>query len=282
VARPLLSCLVLICAAGVTALAGCGDGGAGERSTLERIREEGTVRIAIANEPPLTEVKPDGTLGGIVPDTIEAVMKRMGVNELTGVVSTYDAMIPGLQANRWDLIGAGLYMNEERCKEILFAHPDTVTQAAFAVSPGNPHDIGSYRDVADDPDLRLIVLTGSFEENHARSLGIEGERLVSIPDVPSAVDALDAGRGDAFAANVPALEAVKSDKFDSVIVNDGPPTAGGVGFRLEDEAFRDAYDKAFDEIKANGTFERISAKYGFDGKLAIETTRKEVEPSCAK
>jgi len=274
------SCLALLCVAAIT-LTGCG-GGDDEQSTLEKIRADGAVRIAIANEPPLTEVKSDGTLGGIVPDTIEAVMKRLGVRAVTGVVSTYDAMIPGLQARRWDLIGAGLYMNEDRCKEILFANPDTVTQAAFAVRPGNPEDIGSYQDVADNPDVKLIALTGSFEENHARSLGVDDDQLVSIPDVPSAVDAVDAGRGDAFAANVPALEAVKSDKFDSVIVNDGPPTAGGVGFRLEDKALRDAYDKAFDEIKANGTFERISEKYGFDGRLAIETTRKDVEPSCAK
>jgi polar amino acid transport system substrate-binding protein len=262
-------------------LSACG-GEDDDRSTLEQLREAGTVRIAIANEPPLTEVKPDGTLGGIVPDTIKAVMKRLGVANVTGVVSTYDAMIPGLQAKRWDLIGAGLYMNEERCKQILFASPDTVTQAAFAVRPANPKDIDSYQDIADNPDLKLVVLTGSFEEAHARALGAGDDQLVSIPDVPNAVDAVAVGRGDAFAANVPALEAVKSDKFESVIVNDGPPTAGGVGFRIDEKPFRDAYDKAFDEIKADGTFERISATYGFDGKLAIETTRAEVEPSCAK
>lgn len=262
-------------------LSACG-GGDDDRSTLEQVREAGTVRIAIANEPPLTEVKPDGTLSGIVPDTIEAVMKRLGVPNVTGVVSTYDAMIPGLQANRWDLIGAGLYMNEERCQQILFANPDTVTQAAFAVKPGNPKDVDSYQDIADNSDLKLVALTGSFEEAHARELGAGDDQLVSIPDVPNAVDAVVAGRGDAFAANVPALDAVKSDEFESVVVNDGPPTAGGVGFRLDEKEFRDAYDKAFDEIKANGTFERISAKYGFDGKLAIETTRKEVEPSCEK
>ncbi len=262
-------------------LSGCG-GGDDDRSTLEQLREAGTVRIAIANEPPLTEVNPDGTLSGIVPDTIEAVMKRLRVPNVTGVVSTYDAMIPGLQANRWDLIGAGLYMNEERCKEILFANPDTVTQAAFAVKPGNPKQIDSYQAIADNSDLKLVVLTGSFEEAHARELGAGDDQLVSIPDVPNAVAAVVAGRGDAFAANVPALDAVESDKFESVVVNDGPPTAGGVGFRIDDKELRDAYDKAFDEIKANGTFERISAEYGFDGKLAIETTRKEVEPSCAK
>ena len=109
-------------------LASCG-GDDDESSTLEQAQERGAITIAIANEPPLTEVKPDGSLGGIVPDVVRAVVAKLDIPEVTGVVSTYDAMIPGLQAKRWDMIGAGLYINAERCEQVLFAEPDTVAAA---------------------------------------------------------------------------------------------------------------------------------------------------------
>lgn len=279
----LTPCLVL-----ALTMAGCGgnddsgsSSGGGDGSTLEQAKEQGSISLAIANEPPLTEVKPDGTLAGMVPDVARAVVAELGIPEVTGVVSTYDAMIPGLQAKRWDMIGAGLYMNKERCEQVLFAAPDTVSEAGLVVPKGNPKNISSYQDFADNPDLKLVVASGSFEETHARNMGVKDSQFVQLPDVPSGVNAVLAGRGDAFASNVPAAEAVDKEGFEVVVADDAPPLASGVAFRKEDRELRDQYNAAYNEIKQNGEFAKIAKKYGFDPQLIIDTTVEDVEPACA-
>ena len=267
------------CLIGALVFTSCGGGE--DASTLEDAQERGTISLAVANEPPLTEVNPDGTLGGIVPDVARAVVKELGVDDVTGVVSTYDAMIPGLQAKRWDMIGAGLYMNAERCEQVLFADPDTVSEAGLVVPEGNPENISSYQDFADNPDLTLIVLSGSFEEDNARNVGVQDSQMVSLPDVPSGVDAVLAGRGDAFASNVPSAEAVDKPGFEVVVADDGPLLASGVAFRQDDRELRDEYNAAYDKIKEDGTFAKIAKEYGFDAELIMNTTREVVEPACA-
>jgi polar amino acid transport system substrate-binding protein len=261
-------------------LSGCGgDDGGSSQSSLDRARENRTVRIAVTNEPPYSIVNAD-SVDGMYPDTIEAVMKRLNVPEVSGVVSSYDGQIPGLQARRWDMIGAGLFLTEDRCKEILYSQPISVAGPALAVANGNPKNIQSYGDFVDNKDLKLVIVPAQSEEQHARKLGVGEDQFVQASDVPSGIEAVIAGRGDAFAVTYDSAEAIKSDRFDLVRADDGPSQAGAVAFRREDKAFRDAFDRALEAIKANGTFERLSSKYGFDAKLAMTTTRTDIAANC--
>src|SRR5690606_19993492 len=74
---------------------------------LEELRAKGVARIAIGNEPPYSQILPDGGVTGAAPEVTIAVLKKMGIAEIEAVVSEYGAMIPGLQANRFDLVAAG-------------------------------------------------------------------------------------------------------------------------------------------------------------------------------
>ena len=81
--------------------------------TLDDLKAQGFVRIAIANEPPFTAVAADGTVSGAAPDVARVIFKRLGVNDVVASISEYGAMIPGLQARRHDAITAGLFMKPE-------------------------------------------------------------------------------------------------------------------------------------------------------------------------
>ena len=74
-------------------------------------KKQGYLRVGIANEPPYTSVTADGKVTGCEPDVFRAVCKRLGIADIQGIITPYDAMIPGLKANRWDAITAGLFMN---------------------------------------------------------------------------------------------------------------------------------------------------------------------------
>ena len=85
---------------------------------LEQLREQGFARIAIANEPPYTAVAADGTVSGAAPDVAREIFKRLGVGDVVASISEYGAMIPGLQAGRFDAVTAGLFMKPERCAAV--------------------------------------------------------------------------------------------------------------------------------------------------------------------
>ncbi len=123
-------------------------GQARAEDTLARLKEQGYARVAIANEPPWTAVNSDGTVTGAAPEVARAVMAKLGVPELVATVSEYGAMIPGLQAGRFDVVTAGLFIKPERCAAVIFSQPDLCDAEAFAVKKGNPTGVTTYEALA--------------------------------------------------------------------------------------------------------------------------------------
>lgn len=264
-------------------LAACGDdegpsGTSGGPGILEQLQRTGVARIAIANEPPYTKIEADGTVTGAEPEIARAVLKLLEIGEVQGVVTPYDAMIPGLQARRWDMITAGLFMKQSRCAEILYSEPTVVSTESFAVEPGNPLELSTIADVKGKPDLKVGVLTGAFEEGILREAQVPDGQIVAVEDGRSGIEALGAGRVDAFFLPTLSLDALQDgDDFEvTPAVEDAPVTGAGHGFRKSDGAFRDAYNQKFQEIKDNGEFARILKPWGFPADAAMETTAEEL------
>ncbi|MGB5836576.1 MAG: transporter substrate-binding domain-containing protein, partial [Albidovulum sp.] len=115
---------------------------------LEELKEQGFARIAIANEPPWTMVTTGGEVSGAGPDLARAVLAKMGVADIVASVSEYGAMIPGVQARRFDLVAAGLFIKPERCEAVLFSEPDLCDAESFMIKAGNPMGLKSFADVA--------------------------------------------------------------------------------------------------------------------------------------
>lgn len=252
--------------------------------TLERLRDQGFLKIAMANEPPYTELKADGTVTGMVPELVKLVMKDLGVPTVNGEITSYDSMIPGLQAKQWDVVAAGLAQTPERCEQVLFSDPDTVSEEALFVEEGNPMNLHSYADVARNKDAKIPMLTGSAQEETALKRGITPDQFVLIPDVPSALEALKSGRANALITIPESVEGAGGipPGFERVKDFKDPVKFGtGIAFREEDKAFRDAFNEVFRAKKQDGSFVELSDRYGFDGELAIATTNEELDPACA-
>src|SRR3546814_5140271 len=91
------------------------------QSTLEKAREAGFIRIGFANEAPYGFATPDGKLTGEAPEVAKAVLKKMGINEVDGVLTEFGSLIPGLKAGRFDIIAAGMFITPARCNEVAFS-----------------------------------------------------------------------------------------------------------------------------------------------------------------
>ena len=182
-------------------LVGCGDGSQGliGETTLERIKREGTIRLGFANEAPYAYMdRETGRLTGEAPEIARVIFERMGVERVEGILTEWGALIPGLKAGRFDLIAAGMYITPKRCEEIAFTDPTYSIGEAFLVNSGNPKALHGYEDLAEHPDARLGVVAGTVELGYAEASGVPRERIAVLPDNPSALAALRAGRIDAF------------------------------------------------------------------------------------
>ena len=47
-----------------------------ESDTLKRLKKQGYATVAVANEPPYSDIKPDGFVGGAAPDIARAVLNK--------------------------------------------------------------------------------------------------------------------------------------------------------------------------------------------------------------
>lgn len=256
---------------------------AAQAADLEELREQGFARIAIANEPPYTAVRPDGTVSGAGPDVARAVFQKLGVGDVVASISEYGAMIPGLQAGRFDAITAGLFMRPERCRAVAYSEPILCDAEAFAVKAGNPLNLRTFADVASNENARIGAPGGGAEERLALGAGVPRDRVIVVPDGQSGINMLQDGRIDAYALPVLSIADLLRTANDPNIeqvspVSDAPIACDGAAFSSQDEELRDEFDRVLAEMKQSGEFAQIVEPYGFSAQAAMSTNR---ETLCA-
>lgn len=249
--------------------------------TLARLKEQGFCRIAIANEPPFTAVNPDGKVSGAAPDVARAVFKKLGVDDVVASISEYGAMIPGLQAKRFDAVTAGLFMKPERCKAVAYSEPILCDAEAFAVKKGNPGNFLSYEDIAKNSNAKIGAPGGGIEERLALAAGVPRDRVIVVPDGQSGMKMLQDGRIDVYSLPVLSIDDLVKKANDGNVetvapVRGGPISCDGAAFRKEDATLRDQFDKVLADMKKSGEFAKIIEPYGFSAAAAMQTSREKL------
>ena len=245
---------------------------------LTQLKEQGFARIAIANEPPWTMVTTGGEVSGAAPDLARAVLNKMGIKDIVASVSEYGAMIPGVQARRFDMVAAGLFIKPERCEAVLFSQPDLCDAESFMIKAGNPLNLKSFADVASS-GAKIGVVGGGTEEKLAIEAGVDRANIVVVPDPQSGAKLLQDGRIDVYALPVLSISDLLKKAEDPGLamfapVENTPIFCAGVAFRKQDGALRDAYDVALAEMKASGEFAAIVEPYGYSADAALQQTRE--------
>ncbi|NJC63049.1 ectoine/hydroxyectoine ABC transporter substrate-binding protein EhuB [Planosporangium flavigriseum] len=272
----LLAWSAAACASSGTA-PGAGSADKGPKS-IDTYRKEG-IKVAVADAPPYSQILADGKVTGASPEILRAVLKRLGIEIKDGVVTTYDAMIPGLAAQRWDVVAAGMVIKESRCKQVLFSEPDIVSTMAFGVPAGNPRNIKSIADGVANKDLKIAVLPGTFEEGVLKKAGVTAGQLVTVNDPRSGLEAVKAKRADAYFYTTLSLrQLVKDDKSFDVTEppKDSPVTGAGVAFRTTDTELLKAYNEELNKFKATTEYVELMKKFGFDPEAVKGVTTAEM------
>lgn len=223
-------------------------------TTLERARAQGFIRVGFANEAPFGFATTDGKLTGEAPEVARAVLAKMGISQVDGVLTEFGSLIPGLKAGRFDIIAAGMFINPKRCAEINFSEPSYGIGQAMLVVKGNPKGIKDYSSFKDNADLKLAVMAGAVEGGYAKDAGVPEGQLIVLPDQSSLVAAVQSGRADAAALTALSIadmakkgEGVESTTPFGEVAGKSVKGHGGFGFRKEDTDLLEAFNT---ELKA--------------------------------
>lgn len=255
-------------------------GAAFAQSTLEKAREQGFIRVGFANEAPFGFATPAGELTGEAPEVAKAILAKMGIPEVDGVLTEFGSLIPGLQAGRFDIIAAGMFVNPKRCEQVAFSEPSYGIGQAFLVPEGNPKGIADYDSIAQDGDLKLAVMAGAVEAGYAQEAGVQQSQLVTLPDPPSLLAAVQAGRADAAALTALSIanlaekgEGVESTEPFGEVAGKSVKGHGAFGFRKEDKDLQAEFNKHLAEFLGSEEHLALVTPHGFGkGYLPNKTT----------
>ena len=228
--------------------AACGAGPVQEDvSVLERARQAGAITVGFAGEAPYS-FEQGGVLTGATVALHEEIFSRLGIARLDGVNTDFGALIPGLNAGRFDAVSAGMSILPQRCAQAAFSEPEFLYTTALMVPAGNPHGLTDMQSIK-DAGVRLAVMTGAIESDYAAALEID---TIQVAGPQNGMDAVVTGRADVFALtgisltwmanNNPGAPVEVTDSFVAVIDGVEQVGAGGTVFRLEDADLLAAYN----------------------------------------
>jgi polar amino acid transport system substrate-binding protein len=277
-ARRRVSLIAAVAAAGL-GLAACGDGGgdAGDgggdtesASTLERLQEEGTIKVAFAGEIPYS-YEEDGELTGATIALDREIFAAMGIDEVDGQLVEWDALIPGLNAGEYDAVSAGMSILPDRCERAAFAEPTIMYTSTLMVPEGNPEGLSDFSSFEGN-DLTLAVQSGAIEQGFADDIGLEN--TMTVNSAQDGMDAVSSGRADAFSLTNITLSKMVEENPDAGVETTGgfvaevdgvkQISAGSTVFRPEDTELLEAYNEELAKIVGDADrFEEVVGEFGF-------------------
>ena len=272
----------VVAAAGGAALLGGGVADAADLFTsfatddsLKKLQQKGVARLGMTPAPPYCYTTSSGKPTGYENDQAQLILKRLGIHKVQAKVVDFAALIPGLQAGRFDVCTGALYIKPQRCSAVLYAQPDIADLEAFMVKKGNPLGLRSYADVAKNSKARLGVIAGAAEHQYAQQAGVSDSQVQEYPDLPSALNALSADRVDAVGFdNISMGHAIKSGKYAGKFTMTAPftfpagsrPTFAAMTFNHSAKSLRDAWNVELRKAQKAGDLVKLGAKYGIPAK----------------
>lgn len=258
----------------VGATAGCsrvatadtGDGG----HLLEQLRAKRTVRLGLAGEQPYSYIGSDGKMTGSSPAIAKRIFTELGVENVEPFPIEFGSLITGLNSLQFDVVAAGMYINPERCQQVIFADPEYQMLDAFIVPKGNPKNLHSYEDIA-KANARMATGVGYAEIGYAEAAGVKN--ITTLPDQLAGLLAVKQGRIDVFAGTAVTVRNVVKQSGGTDVeataevtpIVDGKPVidAGGFAFRTPETMLRDAFNRELHKLKRSGELLEIMRPFGF-------------------
>lgn len=228
----------------------------------EDIRSKG--KLVVATDPtyaPNEFVDRDGkTIIGMDPDLAVAIGRQLGL-QVEVVKATFDGIIPGLAARRYDLGMSSFTDTREREATVDFV---TYFNAgtSFYVRDGGP-DISSLEDVCGE---KVAVEKGTTQATDVQAQNRRCDTPADLqvyPDQNGANLAIQSGRADVGMADSPVAAYIVKQSNGMFRLDGEPYGTAPYGIALpKDSGLAEPIQAAIRALIADGTYERILDQWG--------------------
>ena len=225
---------------------------------LDDVKARGTLRIGMEGTyPPFNYKNDKGELDGFDVDIAKALAAKLAVRpEFT--TTEWSGILAGLQAGKYDVIVNQVAATDKRRETFDFSAPYVVASAQLIV---RANDTRALATPADLKGKKIGVGQGSNYADLAR--GIAGAEVRTYPGAPEylqdlAINRIDVALNDSLLIPYLAGKTKLPIKAGAPI---GPTESNAIPFRKGNPKFQAAIDKALADLKADGTFQKISTKW---------------------
>lgn len=248
-------CMMLVLA--VTALAGCGSNSA---------QKEESKKIVVGLDdsfPPMGFKDEKNEIVGFDIDLAKEVAKRLG-REVEFKAIDWNSKEAELKSGRVDILWNGLDITDKRKENMLFSEPYMDNRQIVFVAKNGKVAVAGEADLA---GKTIGTQSGGTTEEYFENkpeLKASMKEVKYYPDYINAFMDLENGRLDAVVGDEIIGRYYISKHPDEIQAIDtviGTVSQFGIAFRKDDQKLRDEVQKAFDEMKADGTVAKISEKW---------------------
>lgn len=230
---------------------------AAETSTSDKVWKIATDTVF----KPFEYTDESGNFVGIDVDILAAVAEDQGF-EYTLDSLGWDASIAACQAGQADGMIAGASITDER-KESGWIFSDGYYEANQELAVKGDSDIAGFEDLA---GKSVAVKTGSMSATYAESIVDEyGFTITYFEDSPTMYQAVVGGQVAGCIDDTPIMAStIKDSGLDmKLLENTGnePAEYGFAIFNADNQELMDMFNAGLANIKANGTYDEILAKY---------------------
>ena len=225
---------------------------------LDEAKARGTLRIACEGTyPPFNYKDEQGQLTGFDVEIGKALAAKLGVKP-EFVTSEWSGILAGLQAGKYDVIINQVAATDARRETFDFSGPYVISYPQLIVRANETRKLETPADLK---GKKIGVGQGSNYAELAK--GIEGAEVRTYPGAPEYLQDLATGRIDAAINDsllIPYLRA-KTKLPVKAGAQIGKPESNAIPFRKGNPKFKQAIDKALADLKADGSYAKISNKW---------------------
>jgi polar amino acid transport system substrate-binding protein len=227
------------------------------------------VSIAYLEEPPFYWTGEDHCATGADIELADVVLRAIGVSSIEHHLTSFEELLPGVQEGRWDM-NVPIFVTAERAERVAFSVPVWSLGDGFLLRHGNPKALTSYRAVAARTDARLGIVAGTIQYDAAMSAGVSDSQIVAFKDQPHAIDALLAGKIDAYASTAVGSRVLAgaNKELEGVAVetsNESVAPVGAFSFSQSNHALLQAVNEQLRKYLGSADHRARMAKYGLTG-----------------
>ncbi|PSK98440.1 serine/threonine protein kinase [Murinocardiopsis flavida] len=250
---------------------GAKDGAQDGGPALQKLVDQGYARVGFSEWAPISFTNTEGRPTGYSIEVARAVFKDLGVPQVKAEVHTFDSLLPGLRADRFDAVSAGMAVTPERCERAAFADPDAKYTTSFVVKKGNPKKVGGGTEFT-APGMRLAVVNGTAEGDAAASEASGARDPLRVNDLDAGMRAVRSEQAAAVAAeSVVARWTLRHSPADDLQVVSPPAPLGpdrpaeshmAMAFAGGDTELAAAVNDRLAAMRRDGRMQDIGARFG--------------------